>query len=71
MWSLANLAFVYPALIEGAVHDHVSTRAMLLTDAALGVAGFGVLLAAGWLLGLRIHRNPNRPAGIPATSLPE
>ena len=40
MWSLAQLAFVYPTLIEGAVHDKVSTRAMLLTDAALGVAGF-------------------------------
>jgi len=71
MWSLVNLSFVYPTLIEGAVHDHVSTRAMLLTDAALGVAGFGVLLSAAWLLGLRIHRNPNRPTGIPATSLPE
>lgn len=52
MWSLANLAIVYPALIEGAVHDRVSTRAMLLTDAALGVAGFSVLLGAAWLLGL-------------------
>jgi hypothetical protein len=71
MWSLANFAFVYPALIEGAVHDHVSTRAMLFTDAALGAAGFGVLLGAAWLLGLRIHRNPNRPAGIPVTSLQE
>ena len=71
MWSLANLAFVYPALIEGAVHDHVSTRAMLLTDAALGVAGFAVLVGAAWLLGMRVHRNPNRPAEIPAISLQE
>ena len=68
MWSLANLAFVYPALIEGAVHDHVSTRAMLLTDAALGAADFGLLLAAAWLLGLRWQHAPNRPAGIPTTS---
>lgn len=71
MWSLANFAFVYPALIEGAVHDHLSTRAMLLTDAALGAAGFGVLLGAAWLLGLRIHRDANRPVGFPATSLQE
>jgi hypothetical protein len=71
MWSLVNLSFVYPTLIEGAVHDHVSTRAMLLADAALGAVGFGVLLGAAWLLGLRIHRNPNRPAGFPATGLPK
>ena len=68
MWSLANLAFVYPALIEGAVHDKVNTRAMLLTDAALGVAGFGVLLGAAWLLGLHLQSNQNRPAGIPEIS---
>jgi hypothetical protein len=68
MWSLANLAFVYPALIEGAVHDKVSTRAMLLTDAALGVAGFGVLLSAAWLLGLRPQREQNRSAGTPEIS---
>ena len=66
--SLANLAFVYPALIEGAVHDKVNTRAMLLTDAALGVAGFGVLLGAAWLLGLHLQSNQNRPAGIPEIS---
>jgi predicted MFS family arabinose efflux permease len=69
MWSLANLAFVYPALIEGAVHDKVNTRAMLLTDAALGVASFGVLLRAAWLLGLRLQRNQSRPGGIPEISL--
>jgi len=68
MWSLANLAFVYPALIEGAVHDKVSTRAMLLTDAALGVAGFGVLLGAAWLLGLRLQSEQNRSAGTPEIS---
>jgi MFS transporter, PAT family, beta-lactamase induction signal transducer AmpG len=46
MWSLANLAFAYPTLIEGAVHDRVGTFAMLWTDAALGVTGFGVLMVA-------------------------
>jgi len=49
-------------------HDKVNTRAMLLTDAALGVAGFGVLLGAAWLLGLHLQSNQNRPAGIPEIS---
>jgi hypothetical protein len=39
-----------------------------LTDAALGVAGFGVLLGAAWLLGLHLLSNQIRPAGIPEIS---
>ena len=46
LWSLTNLAFFYPTLIEGVVHDHAGTRAMLLSDAGFGVAGFTVLMAA-------------------------
>ncbi len=50
MWSLANFAFFYPTLIDGSVHDRLGTTAMLLGDAALGVTGFLVILAARrWL----------------------
>jgi MFS transporter, PAT family, beta-lactamase induction signal transducer AmpG len=52
LWSLANLAFAYPTLIEGRVHDRAGTVAMLVSDAGLGIAGFGVLLATAWLLKL-------------------
>ena len=52
LWSLANFASAYPTVIDGAVHDHVGTRAMLLTDAGLGLAGFGVLLIAARMLRL-------------------
>ncbi len=58
LWSLANLAFAYPTLIEGRVHDRVGTTAMLVTDAALGIAGFGVLLAVIWLLRPRSAARP-------------
>ncbi len=54
LWSLANFAVAYPTALEGAVHDHVGTGAMLLTDAALGVAGFGALLIAARLLAFRL-----------------
>jgi hypothetical protein len=53
MWSLANFAVVYPALLEGTIHDRVGTSAMLVTDAALGAVGFGLLFVALRLLGLR------------------
>ncbi len=46
LWSLANFAYFYPALIEGAVHDRGGTTAMLLTDAGLGAAGLAVLFVA-------------------------
>ena len=52
-WSLANLAEGYPALVDGRVHDHVGTTAMLFTHAALDAAGFALLLALARLLGLR------------------
>lgn len=44
MWSLFNFAAVLPTMIEGRVHDHAGTTAMLLTSAALCVAGLGILL---------------------------
>jgi hypothetical protein len=53
LWSLANLALVMPTFVEGLVHDRVGTRAMLLADAGLGVAGFGVLLVASRSLNFR------------------
>jgi len=65
LWSLANLAYAYPALIEGSVHDRAGTLAMLLTDAGLGVAGFCVLMLATRLLRLRLKLL----AGAPATAL--
>jgi predicted MFS family arabinose efflux permease len=55
MWSLTNLAFAYPTLIEGSVHDRAGTFAMLLTDAGLGVIGFGVLMVAIRVLKPGIH----------------
>jgi hypothetical protein len=65
LWSLANLAVAYPALIEGSVHDRAGTLAMLLTDAGLGVAGFCVLMLATRLLSLRFKLL----AGAPTTAL--
>jgi hypothetical protein len=61
MWSLANVAYAYPTLIEGAVHDRAGTFAMLLTDAGLGVAGFGTLLLAARLLKVQFNA-PLAPA---------
>ncbi|HEV7612265.1 MAG TPA: hypothetical protein VGO37_10345 [Steroidobacteraceae bacterium] len=55
MWSLTNLAFAYPTLIEGSVHDRAGTLAMLLTDVSLAVIGFGVLMLAIRVLRPGIH----------------
>lgn len=51
MWSLTNLSFFYPTLIEGFVHDRLGTTAMLVTDASLGLTGFAILMAAIRILG--------------------
>jgi hypothetical protein len=51
MWSLTNLSVFYPTLIEGFVHDHVGTTAMLLADASFGLTGFAILMLAWRLLG--------------------
>lgn len=56
MWSLAVFASAYPELIEGAVHDQVSTQAMLLSDAGLGIAGFSVLFIVSRCLGFSLTR---------------
>lgn len=53
LWSLVNFSEGYPALVDGRVHDHVGTTAMLLTHAGMDAAGFVVLLAAALVLGLR------------------
>jgi hypothetical protein len=63
MWSLANFAVVYPALLEGSIHDSNGTRAMLLTDAGLGAAGFAVLLVASRLL--KVRPNASITSGTP------
>jgi hypothetical protein len=55
MWSLTNLAFAYPTLIEGSVHDRAGTFAMLLTDVGLAIIGFGVLMVAVRVLKPGIH----------------
>jgi hypothetical protein len=52
-WSLFNFADVYPALVDGSVHDHAGTTFMLMTHAAMDVAGFAVFLGAARWLGLR------------------
>jgi hypothetical protein len=65
LWSLANLAYAYPTLIEGSVHDRAGTLAMLLTDAGLGVAGFCVLMLATRMLRLPFKLL----AGAPASAL--
>jgi hypothetical protein len=67
MWSLANVAYAYPTLIEGAVHDRAGTLAMLLTDAGLGVAGFGILLLAARLLKVQFNAPLARAATAVAT----
>jgi PAT family beta-lactamase induction signal transducer AmpG len=66
LWSLANLAYAYPTLIEGSVHDRAGTLAMLLTDAGLGVAGFCVLMLATRLLRLRFKLLAGAPAAAAA-----
>jgi hypothetical protein len=53
--ALTNLAFAYPTLIEGSVHDRAGTLAMLLTDVSLAVIGFGVLMLAIRVLRPGIH----------------
>lgn len=53
MWSLFNFGAVLPVMLEGRVHDRLGTTAMLLTDAALGLAGLGILLAVLRLLAFR------------------
>jgi len=53
LWSMVNFSEGYPAFIDGRVHDHPGTMAMLLTHAGMDAAGFAILLLAARLLGLR------------------
>ncbi len=62
LWSLTNFAFFYPTLVEGSVHDHGGTLAMLLTDAGLATAGFAVLVLARRLL-----KDATWTVGVPTT----
>ena len=68
MWSLFNFAAVLPTIIEGRVHDHAGTTAMLLTSAAFCVAGLGILLLVMRLRAFRFER-PTKAAGslLPGT----
>jgi hypothetical protein len=63
LWSLFNFSGAYPALVDGRVHDHVGTSAMLLTHAGMDAAGFGLLLLLANLL-----KVPLRPASAPAAA---
>jgi predicted MFS family arabinose efflux permease len=65
MWSLFNFAAVLPTMLEGRVHDTLGTTAMLLTDAGLGIAGLGILLALMRLIGFRF--DALQSASIPLT----
>jgi hypothetical protein len=65
-WSLANFAVAYPTALNGAVHHHTGIGAMLLTDAALGTAGFLLLMVAARLPALRL----GSPATPPTPSVP-
>lgn len=64
-WSLFNFSAAYPALVDGKVHDHAGTAAMLLTHAGMDAAGFGILvLLASWL---RVSlRSSPAPVAAPA-----
>jgi hypothetical protein len=53
LWSMVNFSQGHPAFIDGRVHDHTGTTAMLLTHAGMDTAGFAILLLAARLLGLR------------------
>jgi MFS transporter, PAT family, beta-lactamase induction signal transducer AmpG len=68
LWSLFNFAAVLPTMLEGRVHDHVGTTAMLLTGAALCVAGIGILLVVMRLLAFRFDAPGAASASIARTS---
>jgi len=68
LWSLATFALVIPTFVEGMVHDKVGTKAMLLADAGLGVAGFGLLLIASRLLKFRSEVLGERQSQVSVTS---
>jgi len=53
LWSMVNFSEGYPVFIDGRVHDHGGSTAMLLTHAAMDAVGFTILLLAARLLGLR------------------
>ena len=55
LWSLVNFSEGYPALIDGRVHDHAGTTAMLMVHAAMDAVGFAILLVVAWLLGLQLR----------------
>jgi len=49
-WSLFNFAGAYPAIVDGRVHDHLGSTAMLLTHAGMDATGFAILLLLATLL---------------------
>ena len=53
LWSMVNFSHGYPAFIDGRVHDHAGTTAMLLTHAGMDAAGFAILLLTARWLGVR------------------
>jgi len=63
LWSLFNFSGAYPALVDGRVHDHAGTTAMLLTHAGMDAVGFGILVLLANLL-----KVPLRPISAPAAA---
>lgn len=65
LWSMVNFSEGYPAFVDGRVHDHAGTTAMLLTHAGMDAAGFAILLLTARLLGMR-YRSLLAPAPVVA-----
>lgn len=61
LWSLFNLSAGYPTLIDGRMHDHAGTTAMLLTHAGMDAAGFGILLLLASLLRVPLRSPAAQP----------
>jgi MFS transporter, PAT family, beta-lactamase induction signal transducer AmpG len=64
LWSLFNFAGAYPALVDGHVHDHMGSTAMLLTHAGMDAGGFGILLLLASRL--RVSLRSRAPASAAA-----
>jgi hypothetical protein len=62
LWSLFNFSAAYPTLVDGRVHDHLGTSAMLFTHAGMDAAGFGILLLLASLLKLPLRAGSARAA---------
>jgi len=64
LWSLFNFSAAYPVFVDGNVHDHMGTVAMLLTHAGMDAAGFGILLLLASWLGVSLRSSPASSAAL-------